>query len=137
MSADFRVTIGGARGEEWERVAGTRTFPVMTPIPQMATLPGRPGLSKVFLVDLAELEPGVLDRIVAYLAAKFGLSEQEAAAEIKTAGVPVLDEQCTVVVTNPQKWFGGDGIPVEDWDPDPDDFDELDDDDFDDEECPL
>jgi len=130
MSADFRVTINGPRGEEWERVAGTRTFPVLTPIPCMATLPGRPGLSRVFLVDLGELGPGVLERIVAHLAAKFQLSEQEAAAEIKTAGVPILDEECTVSISNPQKWLSSDGIPDDeddDWDDDDDDWDGLDD----------
>jgi hypothetical protein len=102
---DFTVTIGGSRGDEWERICGTRTFPVKSPIPVLANLPGKSEV-RVFLVDLDEVEPDILARIKTGLARKFGLSPAEAETEIKEKGIPILDEEVSVMIDHPQKWFG-------------------------------
>ena len=101
---DFTVTIGGSRGEEWERVCGTRTFPVRSPIPMLADLPGKPA-ARVFLLDLQSIEAETRERITAHLASKFGLSPIEAAQEIQDHGIPILEEDCSTTIRNPQRWF--------------------------------
>ena len=44
-------------------------------------------------------------RLVAHIAAKFGLPEAEVAAELDTHGVPILASDCVAGVKNPLKWF--------------------------------
>lgn len=125
MSTDFYVSIGGARGEEWERIAGTRRFPVKSPIPFLADLPGQPK-AEVFLLDIQELEYDVLVRITAHLCQKFGLTTEEAAVEIKAGWIPILNEDCMVTILNPQRWLLHEDEGSEDpWADDPDEFHEY------------
>lgn len=105
MATDFHVTICGARGEEWQRIAGTNHFPVKSPIPSFASLPGFSEPQKVFMLDLHEIEAATLDKIVAHLSEKFGLSPSETEMEIRTAGIPILEADCAVTISHPQKWF--------------------------------
>jgi hypothetical protein len=102
--SDFTVTIGGSRGDEWERIAGTRTFPVRSPIPVLADLPGKPS-AQVYLLDLASIAEGVRGRIVGHLSRKFGLSPDEAEAEATKQGIPILADECSVMIEHPQRWF--------------------------------
>jgi hypothetical protein len=90
-----KVTIHGQRGAEWESIAGTRTFPVLGPVPFLATLPGL-GERRVFLLDLKAVDADTLLRIARHLKSKFGLTEEEAAREIQAAGIPILEEDCSV-----------------------------------------
>lgn len=100
---DFGVIIHGPRGDEWERVLGTRTFRVRSPIPSIADLPGKPG-AQVYMLDLDEITPAQREALITHLAAKFAIARELVAAEIDT-GVPILDEDCTVIVHNPQRWL--------------------------------
>ncbi len=102
-SHDFWVTVHGARGEEWVRVAGTNHFPVKSPIPVLGNLPGKP-MSHIYLLALDQMEPEVLARIVAHLAQKFSMSEEEAKQEIDKAGIPILADDCGVMILNPRRW---------------------------------
>jgi len=108
MSADFNVTINGPRGNEWERIAGTRRFAVTSPIPFLAHLPGFDEPQPVYLVDLAELDPATLARIVSHLGEKFALTAEEAYAELCAVGIPIWAEDCIVAIHNLMKWFGPD-----------------------------
>ena len=101
--SDFTVTIHGPRGEEWERICGRRTFPVILPA-IMASLPGV-GPKCVYLLDLKALPPDDLNKIVEHLAAKFSLKPEEAADEIEKAGIPILDEDVSLMIRNPQRWI--------------------------------
>ena len=101
---DFWVTLHGERGAEWERVLGTSRIPVRSPIATLALLPSL-GEREVYLVALDVLAPGHLEKIVAHLCEKFQLSREEAEAEIRQAGIPILAEACSVFVHNPQRWF--------------------------------
>lgn len=102
--SDFTVTVGGSRGDEWERICGTRTFPVRSPIPVLADLPGKPS-SRVFLLAIEDLDGEVREKIFAHLAQKFGLSPEEQMREINAQGIPILDEECSVMIRNPQRWI--------------------------------
>ena len=102
---DFFVSIDGARGAEWEAVTGTRRFPVRSPVPVLAHLPGYAVPQPVYLLALDQIDAETRARIVAHLASKFGLSEAEVAVEIAQAGIPILEDQCSVVVHHPMRWF--------------------------------
>ncbi len=104
MPHDFFVTIHGERGAEWERACGTRQFPIETPTPNFANLPGKPR-SRVFMLALNQIDPPVMEKIVAHLAGKFKLTPEEAAVEIAGHGIPILEDDCSVLILNPQKWF--------------------------------
>jgi hypothetical protein len=114
MPSDFEVTLTGERGAEWERVIGRKTFPVRSPVPILAKLPGIPR-AHVYLLDLSLIEPAVLEKIVAHMGAKFGLTPEEERQEIAEKGIPILDEDCMVTIHNPQKWLGDDD-PADEWD---------------------
>lgn len=105
MSTDFHVTITGARGEEWKRITGTDRFPVTSPIPSLGNLPGFTEPQRIFHLDLDETEAAIKEKIVAHLSAKFGLSPEETEAEIRAAGIPILEADCMVSIQHPQKWF--------------------------------
>ncbi len=104
MRPPLEITINGARGDEWQRVCGTRQFPVTTWEPIKADLPGKPQ-ADVYLLNLLLVESVTLAKITAHLAQKFGLSEAEANAEA-IKGIPILAEDCTVVLNDPQRWVG-------------------------------
>jgi hypothetical protein len=103
-SHDFWVSIHGERGEEWKRIADTNHFPVKSPIPSLGILPGK-GEQRVYLLALDQMLPHVLDRIVAHLAAKFGMTPEETKEEMEKAGIPILADECSVMVHNPMRWF--------------------------------
>ena len=103
-SHDFWITIHGERGEEWKRITGTDRFPIKTPVPSLGILPGI-GETRIYLLALDQMEPEIMHRILAHLAVKFGLTPEEDAEEIAKAGIPILADECSVMVLNPQKWF--------------------------------
>ena len=102
---DFFVVIHGKRGAEWEQVAGTRRFPVQSPFPVWAQLPGYAVPQRIFLLALDQIEAEMRTRIVAQLARKFGISQTELEQEIVKEGIPILEEACDVIVHHPQRWF--------------------------------
>ena len=104
MASDFHVTIHGARGKELRRVLGTDTFDVRSPVPVVANLPGK-GEVPVYLLDLDSLTPDQFNALVAHLAGKFHLDPEEVRRDIHRDGVPILYEDCSVMVEHPQRWF--------------------------------
>jgi hypothetical protein len=107
MSKDFRVTVNDvARREEWLAIFGTDTMCVESPIPENATLPGLDGTQRIYKLDLAELTDEQRARLVEHIGHKFGLEVDEVNELLDVHGVPILADQCSVIVHNPQKWVG-------------------------------
>lgn len=98
------ITILGERGAEWERITGTRTFPTLDWNPVRADLPGL-GVRDVHRLNLGLMPPDMVEKIVAHLAAKFGMTPEETRDEVMTKGIPVLAEGCSVVLNDPQRWL--------------------------------
>lgn len=46
------------------------------------------------------------DLIVAHLSQKFGMTPQECESKIAKVGIPILADDCTVVLNDPQRWAG-------------------------------
>ena len=103
MRPPLEVTINGPRGDEWERVCGTRTFPVTSFNPVRANLPGKPN-AEVYIMNVQAMKSEVLDKIIAHLAVKFGIPVSEIEADMAAHGNPILAEDCTVVLNDPQRW---------------------------------
>ncbi len=98
------VSINGARGDEWERAVGTRTFPVTTWNPMRGNLPGKPN-AEIWMINLGALEPELLDKIVLHLAQKFEIPADEMRHEVLARGIPVLADDAFVVLHDPQRWL--------------------------------
>lgn len=92
----YWATIRGwARRREWMKVLGTETVPILSPVPQRADLPNYPNYL-VYMVDVAALSTEQRERLVTFLAKKFGVPEAELQRDIETRGVPILAEECTI-----------------------------------------
>ena len=104
MGKDFRVTVYNKdRAKEWESILGTTTVYVKSPFPTLAKLPGR-GEALIYELDLDLITDEQRERLVAHLAAKFDVPLAVVQAKLDL-GVPILADDCTVGVMNPQKWF--------------------------------
>lgn len=108
MAQDFTVTITDPdRAAEWQKVLGTTTVCVTTPLPATVCLPGHPR-AKAFFMDVTLLTQMQRDALIQHLSAKFNIPAADIAAEIDRDplhAIPILDEHCTVAITNPQRWF--------------------------------
>jgi hypothetical protein len=106
MSEDFKAIINekSTRYQEWLAIMGTNEIPLLTPIPQMVALPS--GVAPCLWIDIAALTYEQKERMVKHLATKFSIPEQEVAHDLDGVGCPILDEEVTVVIFNPQKWIG-------------------------------
>jgi predicted membrane channel-forming protein YqfA (hemolysin III family) len=59
----------------------------------------------IFLLDEKLITPEQRQRLVEHISRKFNIPAAEVEADIDGPGAPILDEDCTVTVHNPQKWF--------------------------------
>lgn len=106
MSKDFTATIreGSAREQDWLDVFGANEVTLKSPLPHLASAPGVPK-ALFFDLDLAALTDEQRGRLIAHLAQRFQVPEQEVAQDLDQEGCPILDEDVVVTVYHPQKWF--------------------------------
>lgn len=101
MGKDFTVTVcNPERKAEWEAVLGTAAVHVRSPIPSRANLPGHPNVL-IYELDLDLLSKEQRARVIAHLAARFDVPEDEVARDLDSVGVPILARDCVVSVKNP------------------------------------
>lgn len=104
MSKDCTVTVcNPERRAEFEAVFGTATVYVKSPFPTRANLPGHPD-SLIFELDLESITPEQRERLVAFLAEKFGIAAGEVDGLLEVHGVPILADDCVVGMANPLRW---------------------------------
>lgn len=90
------VTVHGAREADFERVYGSTTVQVKSPIPHRAILPGHDEPQLVYELDLEwATREGHRDRLVAFLAERFGIPASDVAQGLEEHGVPILAENTT------------------------------------------
>lgn len=105
MGKDFTVTVTNSeRAAMWLDVLGTATVHVKSPVATRANLPGKPN-SLIYELDLEMITPEQREKLVAYIAQKFGIPSDDVAASLDDHGVPMLADDCIVTVVNPQRWF--------------------------------
>lgn len=105
MSRDFKVTVfDPERAAEWQEIMGTTTLCVKSPIPSQASLPGIK-TALIYELDLDLLTEEQLHRLVTHIANKFNYTPEEVKEALPIQGVPILADDCTVSMGNPQRWF--------------------------------
>ena len=102
---DFRVTITDpVRAAEWQEILGTTTVCVRSPIPTLGELPGHPK-ALIYELDLNMLTPEQFENIVVFISKKFNEPVEAVRAGILILGMPILADDCMVIVENPQRWL--------------------------------
>lgn len=105
MGKDFTVKIhNDDRAKEWLDVLGTTTVYVESPFPIRMYLPGHDD-AEAYMLDLDLITAEQRERLTEHIATKFDIPIDEVRAELDTEGVPILADDCTLTVTNPQNWF--------------------------------
>lgn len=101
-STDWKTTATIKNPERlafWQEVFGGDTVPILSIIPSRANLPGIPD-AVVYLLDLRVITADQRERLIAGIARKFNLPNEEVAAGLDEYGVPVLADDVTVVSTD-------------------------------------
>jgi hypothetical protein len=106
MSHDFTATIReeSERAADWTAVFGGCTIPIVSPIPQWASAPGVPA-GLFYQVDMEAITPEQRARLVHHIAHTFQIAETEVDATLNEVGCPILADDVSVTVSNPQKWI--------------------------------
>lgn len=84
----------------WMSTLGTDTVPILSIIPDWATLP-RIGLTLVYLLDIHALSEQQQEHLLVALAEKFQISADEARELFYRDGVPILADDVEVTTTDP------------------------------------
>ncbi len=105
MGKDFTVTLFGERGEEYEKVIGTRTINVRSPFPEARRLEGKAESELVYMVDLDLLTDEQRKKLIEHVANKFGADVRAVEAAINALGLPIRASETVVTVDHPQKWL--------------------------------
>lgn len=104
MGKDFEVKIiNPERAEVFRQTVGSDIVFVQSPVPEMATLPGL-GERKVFKLDLDMYTQEEKDKLAAHISEKFNIDIEFVKTNLASAGVPILAEDCTVIIKIPQRW---------------------------------
>jgi len=77
------------RYEEWLAILGTDDVPLLHPGIVHGSLGHEEGKCDVYLLDLTRLTKEQMDRLVAFVAKKFGAPEEEVCDEILRQGFPI------------------------------------------------
>ena len=106
MASDFEAKIRGnsERAETWRRILGSETVNIKSPIPSVASLPGK-GETTIYELDIKLLTAEQRQRLVAHLAERFGYTPHDVDRDLDDIGCPILNEDISVIIHNPQKWF--------------------------------
>jgi len=85
------------RIDDFLRVFGTLTVPVVAPEIQLVGLPCR-GLTWVYMLDLNRIHAGQRDALVDYIVERFGESRDRVRRDLAHVGMPIVAEGTTLFV---------------------------------------
>ena len=106
MSKDFKIGINREteRGKEFMKVFGSDVVFVKSPIPKYILKPDKEKVLAYFLdIDLLTKKQRI--KLIAHLSKKFDQPIDSVKKDLDTIGVPILKEDCIVIIENPQRWF--------------------------------
>lgn len=105
-SNDFSATLHGEsdRVQTWREVFGTNSVPITSPVPHQAHAPGVTA-GWFYMIDLRCVMSEQRRRMVRYIAQKFAVPEAEVDATLDEVGCPILADDVTVTIFNPQRWL--------------------------------
>ena len=106
MERSFTVTVYDmVRKTAFERVFGSATVPVLSPLPQLAELPGFDEPQLVYELDFERVTPEQRERLVTHIAGKFGLRRSEVEADLDAVGMPILATGCVASLGDIRKFL--------------------------------
>ena len=102
---DFTATCTNPeRAADWQKIYGSDTVCIQSPIPTRANLPGHPD-ALIYMLDLNEMTADQTERLVAHIAQRFNIPPLEVARDLQQHGVPILADDVIIAVKNPQRWL--------------------------------
>ena len=106
MGKDFEITIreNTEKAKAFMEVLGTLTVCVKSPIREYISTPHHEKVLAYFL-DLELLTKEQIEKLIAYISEKFNQSIDFVKENLDKFGVPILQNDCSVWIKNPQRWF--------------------------------
>lgn len=105
MGKDFQLTVHDDRAAEYQRIFGTDTVYVKSPMAEIVTLEGTGERQSVYMLDLSLYDDLTHDRLVSYIARKFNADEADVTKELGERGLPIQAKNATLTVLHPMKWL--------------------------------
>ena len=106
MGKDFEITIRNntEKAKEFMEVLGTLTVNVKSPIPEYISTPHH-GKVLAYFLDLDLITKKQLENLIKHLSEKFNQSIDFVKENLDKFGVPILQNDCSLFIKNPQRWF--------------------------------
>jgi len=108
MKTDIRVVIdeGSPRAADCMRVFWRRDVPVVSDKPMWVMVPEYDRPMQAYRLDVGRITPEERERLVQHLAGRYApLLDDEINESLDKYGMPILADDCTVVVQHPLKWI--------------------------------
>lgn len=99
-----RISEDSERAGTWLEVMGTGKVYLKSPFPTLASLPGNPN-RLIYELDLIMLNNAQRTKLIRYISKRFNIPTADVARDLDILGCPILSEDVTVSVANPQKWL--------------------------------
>jgi len=104
MGEHFKVKLTNPeRAEAFRKIVGSDEVFVESPAPEIANLPGL-GERRAFKLDLDMYTEDEKTVLAHHIAQKFQLDVEYVEECLESFGVPILADDCTVIIKNPQRW---------------------------------
>ena len=105
MGKDFEVTIyDEERKKNFIKVFGTNTIKVKSPIPIRIIRPNGEETLAYFL-DLDLITKEEREKLIENISERFNQSIDFVRENLDKMGLPILEESCSLIIKNPQRWF--------------------------------
>lgn len=105
MGDDFEITVyDSERKANFIEVFGTNTVKVVSPFPKMIIRPNGTKAIAYFL-DLKAITDKQRERLIKNLSERFKQSIEFVRENLEEMGVPILAENASAIIKNPQRWF--------------------------------
>lgn len=82
----------------WIEVFGSDRVPIESPIGEIAEIPGFKYPQKVLKLDMKRVTEQQKQKLVAAIAKKFNITEEEVKKDLEEKGMPILDKDVTVSI---------------------------------------
>jgi len=102
---DFEVAIyDKERKKDFMKVFGIDIISVKSPIPTRIKIPSREEKLAYFL-DLTSITEDQRTHLITHISESFNLPIDSVKEDLDTIGVPILKENCGLIIHNPQRWI--------------------------------
>lgn len=103
--SDFEVAIyDKERKKDFMKVFGTDIIPIKSPIPTKISLPSGEE-KKVYFLDLDSITHDQRKRLIQHISESFNQPIDSVNEDLDTIGLPILKENCGLIIHNPQRWI--------------------------------